>query len=176
MKAFKFFSIMEYEEEQEYLRSMHREGWKFQHVSWPGIYQFERCESEDVVYQLDYNPEGRKDGRSYTQMFNDCGWEFICDFVGYSYFRKPVSEMNHEEEIFSDDDSKFDMLKRVFQSRMVPMFVIFTLIILPQLFIQLLSGTTYGMIMFGVYLILFGIYSIVFYKAARKYLILRRRR
>lgn len=176
MKDFRFFSIMEYEEEQEYLRSMHRKGWKFQRVSWPGIYRFERCEPEDIVYQLDYNPEGRKDGKTYTKMFEDCGWEFICDFVGYSYFRKPVSEMHQEEEIFSDDDSKFDMLKRVFQSRMVPMFVIFAVVILPQLFIQLLSGTTYGMIMFGVYLILFGIYSIVFYKAARKYLILRRRR
>ena len=57
-KQFKWFTIYEYEKEQEYLRRMHREGWKFRKVSGLGMYHFEACVPEDVVYQLDYNQEG----------------------------------------------------------------------------------------------------------------------
>lgn len=27
-------------------------------MKFPGLYHFEKCEPEDVTYQLDYNPEG----------------------------------------------------------------------------------------------------------------------
>ena len=42
-----------------------------------GRYLFEKCEPEDVVYQLDYNPEGDGHKAAYVQMFEDCGWS-IC--------------------------------------------------------------------------------------------------
>ena len=84
---------------------MHKKGWKFVKVSLGGLYGFEACEPEDVVYQLDYNPDGVKHQNEYLQMFKDCGWEYMQDFVGYSYFRKPVSEMDGDESIFCDDES-----------------------------------------------------------------------
>lgn len=168
-RTFKYFTIMEYEEEQEYLRSEHKRGWRFLDVIFPGIYTFERCEPEDVVYQLDYNKEGRKYMAEYTQMFRDSGWEHICDFVGYSYFRKAVSEMKEEEEIFNDDSSKLDMLRRVFYGRMVPLLVIFVLIICPQLYVQLSFGTIVGISCFLMYAALLLIYLIVFIKCALKY-------
>ena len=110
----RIFTIAEWEKEEKYLRKRHREGWKFVNVSLPGFYHFEKCTPEDVVYQLDYNEEGLKHKDEYVQMFNDCGWEYIQDFGGYSYFRKPVSEMQEEEEIFCDDESRLDMMRRVF--------------------------------------------------------------
>ena len=39
-KTFKFFSILEYEKEQEYLREMHKSGWKFVQVSGFCVYYF----------------------------------------------------------------------------------------------------------------------------------------
>ena len=92
--CFRFFSIMDYEKEADFLRKMHKKGWKFVKVSLGGFYGFEACEPEDVVYQLDYNPDGVKHQNEYLQMFKDCGWEYMQDFAGYSYFRKPVSEMD----------------------------------------------------------------------------------
>ena len=47
-------------------------------------------------------------------MFADCGWEYLQDFAGYSYFRKPVAEMKGEEAIFCDDASRLEMMRRVF--------------------------------------------------------------
>ena len=38
-------------------------------VSMPGIYTFESCQPENVVYQLDDNPEGRAYRAEYIQMF-----------------------------------------------------------------------------------------------------------
>lgn len=56
-KEFRFFSIIEYDKEQDYLRKMQQNGWKFVNVSGL-IYTFESCSPEDVIYQLDYNKEG----------------------------------------------------------------------------------------------------------------------
>lgn len=117
---YRYFSVFQYKDEQEYLRLRHKNGWSFAKVYFPGFYLFERCEPEDVIYQLDYNKEGRAHRAEYVQMYNDCGWEYLQDFVGYSYFRKPESEMNGDEEIFSDEASRRDFANRVLKSRIIP--------------------------------------------------------
>ena len=104
-KERKYFSIFEHEKEQKYLQEKHKEGWKFVLVTGLGTYHFEQCEPEDVVYQLDYNQDGLAHKEEYIQMFEDCGWEYLMDFYGYSYFRKPTSKMKEEEEIFCDENS-----------------------------------------------------------------------
>lgn len=89
-----------------------------------------------MVYQLDYNEEGIENNEEYVQMFKDCGWEYIEEFVGYSYFRKPMSAMSDEENIFCDTDSTIEMYKRTFRGRMIPLLVVLLCIILPQLLNQ----------------------------------------
>lgn len=133
---FKYFTIPEWKKEQDYLRWQHNKGWKLDQIGGLCCYHFIKCQPEDVIYQLDYNSEGRAQKKEYTQMFADCGWEYIQDYVGYSYFRKPASEMTDEEEIFCDDASRLDMMKRVFKGRMFPLLVVFFLIILPNLYVQ----------------------------------------
>ena len=54
------------------LRTQHKDGWKFVKVTGIGIYHFEQCQPEDVIYQLDYNQEGLKNKQEYVQMFADC--------------------------------------------------------------------------------------------------------
>lgn len=112
-KTFKFFSIFEHEKEEDYLRKMHLLGWKFVKVSGFAVYHFEKCVPEDVIYRLDYNKDGIKNKDEYVRMFNDCGWEYLQDYVGYSYFRKPALAAAGTNEIFCDEDSKQQMFKRV---------------------------------------------------------------
>lgn len=50
-----------------------------------------KCEPEKVIYQLDYNQEGMKNQMEYVKMFEDCGWEYLLEFAGYSYFQKTGS-------------------------------------------------------------------------------------
>lgn len=149
----KIFTITEYDREQEYLSKRHKEGWKFTAVTGYGMYHFEQCEPEDVVYQLDYNIEGNINHEEYTRMFEDCGWEYITTYVGYAYFRKPVADMKEEEEIFFDDSSKLEMMQRIFKGRMIPMFIVFFL----YLFWQFLIGYFFEGLFFKVIAVLLGI-------------------
>lgn len=155
----RIFTIAQWEKEQRYLRKRHKEGWKFVRVAMPGIYHFEKCVPEDVVYQLDYNQEGLEQKEENVQMFQDCGWEYMQDFGGYSYFRKPVSEMKGEEEIFCDDESRRDMMRRVFAGRYVPVIIVLFLLILPNIFSQLQNPGTEGYMPLILFLILFLIYG-----------------
>lgn len=124
--ALKFFTVPEWEREQDYLRAMHRKGWRFVRYILPCFYCFESCEPEDVVYQLDYNEDGAaRHSDEYFQLFRDCGWEFVQYFAGFSYFRKPASELRGGEEgIFSDAASRLDMMRRMFIARLLPGMVI----------------------------------------------------
>lgn len=122
----RFFTIPQWEQEAQWLRSMHKKGWKLRRITLPCWYRFERCTPEDVIYQLDFNPEGIEQKEEYVQMFQDCGWEYIQDMAGYSYFRKAVSEMSDaDEEIFCDEDSRLDMMKRVWKGKILPLLAIF---------------------------------------------------
>ncbi len=165
-KQFKYFSIFNYEKEQEYLSEMHRHGWKFVKVTGFCIYHFEECEPEEVVYQLDYNQEGIENKDEYVKMFNDCGWEYLQDYVGYSYFRKPADEMNDNEEIFCDDSSRLEMMRRVIKGRVLPLGVIFFCCLLPQFIYSLDDGEYVLAIVSG---ILVAIYSGLFVRCAMKY-------
>ncbi|MBE5865394.1 MAG: DUF2812 domain-containing protein [Lachnospiraceae bacterium] len=170
-----FFTIAEWEREQEWLMKQHRAGWELRNATLPCFYTFEKCKPEDVVYQLDYNKDGLEHKSEYIQMFRDCGWEYITDMAGYSYFRKPVSEMNEKEEIFCDEDSRIDMLERVFRGRMIPCIAIFFLIIIPQLFMQAVWNDVTHHVLFGVYVILLVMYVVMFIKFGLQYMQLKRR-
>ena len=162
-KQFKWFTIFEYEKEQDYLREMHKSGWKFIKVIGLGMYHFEKCIPQDVVYQLDYNKDGLAHKDEYLKMFDDCGWEYIQDFLGYSYFRKAVSEDGVAEEIFCDEESRFQMMQRVLKGRML---VIFLAVLLPQFILNLFSYHNYFVATFiGVILVMYiSIFTMYFTK------------
>lgn len=171
---FKWFTIPQYRQEEEYLSTMHRNGWKFTKVSFPGFYHFEQCQPENVTYRLDYNQEGVANKAEYVQLFSDCGWEYLFDFVGYSYFRKASDQVDAKEEIFCDDDSRFDMMKRVLKGRVVPLIVIFFGMIMPQFLMNTVGHGGRSIvqdilsILFFIlgllYILLFGSFTVQFYQ------------
>ena len=167
-KELKFFTITQHKQEEQYLRRMHNEGWKFVKVTGLGMYHFEKCQPEDVVYQLDYNTEGSANKAEYIRMFADCGWDYLQEYFGYSYFRKAAADMDGEEEIFSDDSSRLAMMERVYKGRLTPMLVIFFATLLPQ-FVMNLSRGNYGVAVFlgaflALYVAIFAIFAVRYYK------------
>ncbi len=158
----RFFTIPQWKQEQEFLRQEHNNGWKFTKMNVLGCYHFDKCEPKDVVYQLDYNPDGIAHKAEYVQMFRDCGWEYLQDCVGYSYFRKPALEMDGDEEIFCDDSSRLDFMKRVFRGRIIPLIIIFFGIIIPQILVQAHLRSIYGKIFAGIFVALGVLYLFLF--------------
>ncbi|MBQ8258055.1 MAG: DUF2812 domain-containing protein [Clostridia bacterium] len=170
-KLFRYFSIFEYEKEEKYLREMHKSGWRFLKVTGLGVYHFEKCTPADVIYQLDYNQDSKEHKDEYLQMFSDCGWEHIQEYAGYSYFRKPAAEMNGDEEIFCDNESKLQMMERVLKGRMLPLLIIFFCCLVPQFVINIFSTRNYAAagVIAGVLLLYIAVftYAVVNYLKAK---------
>lgn len=142
--VYRIFTIADYERDALYFREMHAKGWKLRKVSYSILlftvkYTFEKCQPEQVSYQLDFYPMKKSERASYLQLFKDCDWEHITDFNRFSYFRKPYSqiETDAESEIYNDATSKLDMVNRILRLRLLP--VLFFLSMLLPLFLKLLS-------------------------------------
>lgn len=131
-KTLKFFLLPDYEREEVYLTEMHKSGWKLKNIS-GFLYTFEACEPEHVVYRLDFADRKDTDMQSYIAMFREYGWEYIQDLNGYSYFRKNADGLAAADtELFSDSESRLDMMKRIIDTKLVPVWVIFVLILIPN--------------------------------------------
>ena len=125
--VYRIFTIADYDREASYFKKMHGQGWKLKKVSYSPFlvavrYTFERCLPQEVAYQLDFRPIKKSERDSYYQLFKDCGWEHITNFNQFSYFRKPVSQLDAESdlEIYNDAWSKLEMVKRLVIWRFLP--------------------------------------------------------
>ena len=125
--VYKIFTIADYDREAAYFKKMHSQGWKLKKVSYSPFlvavrYTFEACPPQEVAYQLDFRPIKKAEQESYYQLFEDCGWEHITNFNQFSYFRKPVSQLDAESdlEIYNDAWSKLEMVKRLVIWRFLP--------------------------------------------------------
>ena len=180
--VYRIFTIADYEREALYFREMHAKGWKLRKVSYSILlfavkYTFEKCQPEQVSYQLDFYPMKKSERASYLQLFKDCGWEHITDFNGFSYFRKLHSgiESDTEFEIYNDAAGKLAMVKRILTMRMLPILLLFSALL--PVFSKLVSGgSSFSWEMFliviidGVLLIVFAIQiSYIFWKLFQKW-------
>ena len=180
--VYRIFTIADYEREALYFREMHAKGWKLRKVSYSILlfavkYTFEKCQPEQVSYQLDFYPMEKSERASYLQLFKDCGWEHITDFNSFSYFRKAHSEIesNAEFEIYNDAAGKLAMVKRILTRRMLPILLLF-LALLPVFSKFVTGGSSFSWEMFliviidGVLLIVHAIQiSYIFWRLFQKW-------
>ena len=157
--VYRIFTIADYEREALYFREMHAKGWKLRKVSYSILlfavkYTFEKCQPEQVSYQLDFYPMKKSERASYLQLFKDCGWEHITDFNGFSYFRKLHSgiESDAEFEIYNDAAGKLAMVKRILTRRMFPILLLF-LALLPVFSKFVAGGSSFSWEMFLIVII-----------------------
>ena len=149
--VYRIATIADYDREALYLRKMHAEGWKLKEVTYSNLvvavkYTFEKCQPEQVSYQLDFHPMKKSERVSYLQLFKDCGWEHITDFNGFSYFRKLHSgiESDAEFEIYNDAAGKLAVVNRILRLRLVPVLLLLAIHI-PFLLKLLNKSNAYGL-------------------------------
>ncbi len=114
------FYISEFDQEAAWISFMHQEGWKF--ISTDGWhYTFEKAEKEDWCYQMDYKENGIAE-EDYITMYQDYGWEYVCQCNHWCYFRK--KRVEHEETdttLFGDRETKLELCKRVVNGQFLRM-------------------------------------------------------
>ncbi|MGV3079285.1 DUF2812 domain-containing protein [Streptococcus sp. 32226D021BW] len=111
----KVFFITDFSQQASYLSEMHQQGWKLVKISWLFFYHFEKCQPEEVVYQVDFKESKNKDRDSYLRMYEDYGWEFVVSCQNFNIFRKPAKM--GELELYGDRESKVEFVKTIFQRR-----------------------------------------------------------
>ena len=165
--VYRIFTIADYEREALYFREMHAKGWKLRKVSYSILlfavkYTFEKCQPEQVSYQLDFYPMKKSERASYLQLFKDYGWEHITDFNSFSYFSKPYSqiESDAEFEIYNDAAGRLAMVKRILTMRMLPILLLFSALL--PIFSKLVSGVSYFSWELFLIFIIDGVLLIVF--------------
>ena len=165
--VYRIATIADYDREAFYLREMHAQGWKLKEVSYSILlfavkYTFEKCQPEQVSYQLDFYPMKKSERASYLQLFKDCGWEHITNFNGFSYFRKAHSEIESdaEFEIYNDAAGRLAMVKRILTMRILPILLLFAALL--PIFSKFVSGvSSFSWALFLIFII-DGVLLIVF--------------
>lgn len=149
-RVFRFFTIVDFEKEEEWLGRMHQQGWKFTGYRY-GLFHFEECPPEDVIYRIDF--KDRKLDKEHLQLSTDAGWDYVSTCLNFAYFRKGAVDFLPEDngQITSDAMSRLDVITQFVRRRMVTALLGFAVflfyarrvleqdLLLSQLFILLLS-------------------------------------
>lgn len=153
----RFFTIADFNEEEIWLREQSRNGWRLTDMVPPCIYHFERCMPEDIIYRLVY--KNNAETPDFMRMMEDYGWELAGRCLGWLYFRKPVVEMENENdgEVFSDNASRIDMVRQIVRTRLLPLVVVFLCCVIPNAIRAAESGfnaffTVFWMVMLAIYI------------------------
>lgn len=155
----RFFTVADFEEEEAWLRSMHRRGLRLARTAPPCFFYFEECPPEDVIYRLDF--KNNTQSAEYMQMVRDFGWEECGRCLGWLYFRRSADDIpaQEEAELFSDGSSKLEMVRRVILTRMLPLLVIFLCCVIPGFFRSAdHTANGLGVFLFGLFTALLAVY------------------
>ena len=112
-RTFKVFAAWDYEFEEQEFNRMSEQGWQL--INGGNFSQkYEYDDSVIYRYQLDYNND-IKDMARYDETFRDAGWERVNSTAnGWHIFRKAYDKSlpDEEYEIYTDEQSRVEMLKR----------------------------------------------------------------
>ena len=105
---FRMFGILDYDKEEDYLREMYLQGWRYKTSRW-WIFYFEESEPDDVIYHI-YDSRFLKKYKHELQDFRNSGWELI--ETGFcSILRKPTSDILSEEKVYMSKGLRWEVMR-----------------------------------------------------------------
>lgn len=110
--VFKAFFAWNDGKEENWLRAQALRGWHLVSVG-PFFYRLRRGQPADITYRLDFQTAtGKFDRREYLSLFRDAGWESVCRFGTWYYFRTPTGT-GRSPEIYTDTASRVAKYQRL---------------------------------------------------------------
>ena len=108
-RVLRFFWAWQDDDEGRWLAQMARQGW---HLVKGGIwFTFRRGEPREVLYRMDFRTKEEPDRGEYLRVFRDAGWEHVCNFGPWRYFRADAAAA--ASDIYSDTHSLIGKYKRL---------------------------------------------------------------
>ena len=107
-KVWNFFTIAQWEEEEQWLNAMARNGWHLVRINGLLRYVFEKGTPGEYIYKLDLpdNLEHGMDEQAYCNFLAECGIELVCKQKQWLFLRKKAAD-----GAFDDKDDLFAKLK-----------------------------------------------------------------
>ena len=113
-RHYAFWFATEPDKEEPILTKMSRKGWHLERAAYCR-FLFRRGEPIGHQYRMDLMDREHR-GEEYEQMYQDAGWEKVCEsrdeYGRWSYFRRPEVE-GEIQELYTDTESKLDLLYRI---------------------------------------------------------------
>ena len=159
---FRMFGILDYDKEEDYLREMYLQGWRYKTSRW-WIFYFEESEPDDVIYHI-YDSRFLKKYKHELQDFRNSGWELI--ETGFcSILRKPASDILSEEKVYMSKGLRWEVMR----SRLRSCIAAFSggLVVCMSLYRENLSQSFF--IIFFLYACLISYLIYGFFRLKRKY-------
>lgn len=133
-KVWNFFTIAQWEEEEQWLNSMARNGWNLVRIDFLVRYVFERGTAGEYLYKLDLpdNLEHGMDEQQYCDFLKECGIDVVCRQKQWLFLRKKAADGPFNEK--GDNLSRLKMTNKAYD------YAIRTLSTLLRVFTLLLCG------------------------------------
>lgn len=133
-KVWNFFTIAQWEEEEQWLNSMARNGWNLVRIDFLVRYVFERGTAGEYLYKLDLpdNLEHGMDEQQYCDFLKECGIDVVCHQKQWLFLRKKAADGPFAEK--DDLFAKLQMTNKAYD------YAIRTLSTLLRVFTVLLCG------------------------------------
>ena len=104
-KVWNFFTIAQWEEEEQWLNEMARNGYNLVDVKCFVRYIFEQGTPGEYIYKLDLpdNLEHGMDGKAYCNFLAECGIDVVCKQKQWLFLRKKAADgpFNEQGDMFS---------------------------------------------------------------------------
>jgi len=126
MWKIRFFPVWQEGREALWLKSLSADGWHLKQVNLL-VYEFEKGETRDYEYALDFRIETQTDMQEYRGLIEDSGWQYIDHMSGWQYFRIETDKAAGAA-IYSDNESLRDMYRRILvilSLSGLPLFILF---------------------------------------------------
>ena len=158
----RMFTIFDLDKEEEYLHEMHFTDWRYR-TSRFGLFYFEQCQPDDVVYCV-WNTRYLRKNEVELQRIKDRGWEFVGN-CSYSVFRKATCDVDLNDRFFMDNRLKWDGVKSGLRTSTVS--ISGGLVVCMSLFHESLSQSFF--LIFALYALMISYLIYSFYRLRRKY-------
>ena len=113
-KVWNFFTIAQWEEEEQWLNSMARNGWNLVRIDFLVRYVFERGTAGEYLYKLDLpdNLEHGMDEQQYCDFLKECGIDVVCRQKQWLFLRKKAADGPFNEK--GDNLSRLKMTNKAY--------------------------------------------------------------
>ena len=113
-KVWNFFTIAQWEEEEQWLNSMARNGWNLVRIDFLVRYVFERGTAGEYLYKLDLpdNLERGMDEQQYCDFLKECEIDVVCRQKQWLFLRKKAADGPFNEK--GDNLSRLKMTNKAY--------------------------------------------------------------